>query len=175
MYTLKSQNKFFLVALLLLTYLLTMPFLQLLKVHNEIYISLSFSALLLFSLYAISHHKQLARVNFIIALAAIGFRMIYHGNQTTLYLELSYAFSVLFAVLLITLVFLEIFNTQNPITEKIFAAIAVYLLLGICWGLFYNLMEYLYPGTFHMSNLVGSHHETRKFFESPILSAESSI
>ena len=44
-----------------------------------------------------------------------------------------------------------VFQTEDVTTDKIFAAACVYMLMGICFGLVFMLIEQSYPGSFALS------------------------
>jgi hypothetical protein len=43
----------------------------------------------------------------------------------------------------------EIWRAQRVETEAILGAVAVYCLLGLCWGLAFSIVEFAEPGSFH--------------------------
>jgi hypothetical protein len=62
--------------------------------------------------------------------------------------EVTLSFNALFIAFVIYELLTRIFNTYRVTTDIIFAAISVYILIGIFWGFMYTLLEVFWPGSF---------------------------
>ena len=131
----------------LVLYLLTAPFLEKAP-HAAIFLTFFISLVLFFAVYTIHHYTRYFRFSLIVLTVAI----------ILLWLE---AFKVLnfprIISLLVLIIYLGvlvqcfkrfIFSAKRVDSALICAALCLYLFIGMLWGLFFEGLEYFYPGSF---------------------------
>lgn len=143
---LPQGNYFYLLASLLLIFLL-FPL-----AHGSILevrlFDIMFSAILLSTIYAVSHKKQLFIIALLLALPTIAI------HWSRYFVSVPFAFfavQIMTALLFIftgSIIVVHVFRGEEVTTNKIAGAICVYLLIGLTWGIVFALIEEFQPGSF---------------------------
>ncbi len=114
--------------------------------HARLVLDLSILVILILSVYMCSDSVRNVVIASVLASPAL-LRMIY---PTLLVDEISLAFNALFFGFVIFELLQKIFHTYRVNTDILFAAIAVYMLIGFFWGVVYTLLEFYLPGSFSL-------------------------
>jgi len=152
-----SKEKFFYLFGALILHLIVSPFL-----HGEglksFLLNISFSAILLTGVYAVSSVKKHLITTTI--LGGFAFLGIWYSSIFNPDAGLGFAvaiFSIVcqisFIIYVIILVLSSILRSKNVTLDTIYGAISVYLLIGFSFALFYFLIEILHPGSFYYDNV----------------------
>lgn len=107
-------------------------------------LDLSVISLLILSVYMCSENRRYIILSSLLAAPAF-IRLIYptaEVNAITLSLNAGF-FSFVIYVLLN-----KLFQTKNITMDVIYAAISIYLLIGVLWGILYMLLEFFFVGSF---------------------------
>jgi hypothetical protein len=113
-------------------------------------INLIFSVIILSSIYAISYRKYATLIAVFFALPVLVIKW------SGLFVDYSWQpyvrdiFSACFFIFIILLMLDYIFRQIEVTRETLFAAIVVYLLLGLMWSVIFRFVETLQPGSFHL-------------------------
>jgi len=148
----KSKNKFFILLLTLLSVIIIAPFFMRQTV-SAISLTIIITAVLLSSVYAIRKSKT----HLWIALGLALLNLITHTlalSDTQLTTIFSTITSMLFLAFITYVILNEILAGQRITPEKIYGALCVYILVGIMFGQFYGLIEFIHPDSFIMNNVV---------------------
>ncbi len=98
------------------------------------------------------------RIVLLVIVLALGSLFVGWGNveRPNLYLELfNNLYALLFVGFLIALIMRQVFR-PGPITaRRVQGSVAVYLLLGVLWAVWYEIVELLQPGSFQVVSQKG--------------------
>jgi hypothetical protein len=70
------------------------------------------------------------------------------GWSPTLFQMIAMPYGLVFLVLVVALILSSIFKADQVTPDLVSGAVVAYLLLGICWGGLYSLIELVQPGSF---------------------------
>ena len=102
----------------------------------------------IFAIYAISLKKKYIYIGLLLAapmFVTIWISLLIKSLELFAIGEL---FGALFTGFVISLLVRFIFNEKEVTKEVIYAAVVVYLLIGIMWSFFYFILDYFYPKYF---------------------------
>ncbi|MCH9628055.1 MAG: hypothetical protein S4CHLAM2_17050 [Chlamydiales bacterium] len=132
----------------LFLYLLLAPFL----IHFPFaYIAIDFllSAVLLSALFTLHKNKILQVISAILLFGILVSLWLNLSRVIHLPLNLSYSLLSVYLLFLVGSLLYRFFSAKKVTTEMIFAALCLYLLIGILWGAIYALIDSIIPGSFH--------------------------
>ncbi len=113
---------------------------------------LLFTAILLSGIWAVSRKKYQTTIAIILALPMlVTLWLTYLVDDKILTLATDF-FSISFLLYTMILILSFIFKERKVTIDVIFAAIVVYLLIGVMWGFLFSVFEALNPGSFSASN-----------------------
>ena len=143
-----SRGRFLFLLVSLLLLLLITPLLEGI-VRVRAVVDIFFSVILLSGTNAVSQQKRGVLIAALLALPMLlSTWLAYFVNN--IYLQLAGTFFGLLFFGFVIVAILRFILGQHHITfDVIFAAIVVYLLLGVLWSLIYSLLELLHPGSFN--------------------------
>ena len=102
----------------------------------------------IFAIYAISLEKKYIYIGLLLAAPMFISIWISHLFKSLELFALGELFGALFAGFVISLLVKFIFQEKEVTKEVIYAAVVVYLLIGIMWSFFYFILDYFYPDSF---------------------------
>ncbi len=145
-----DQNRFFPLLISLALLVLSAPFFLNTPLSGWIFNTMGLLAVLS-ALYSISNDK---RYFTLVALIAVINIIIHAVNALTAYQHLwlmliDHVTLLLLISLVIYFVFFALFERHRITAGSIYAAMCIYLILGIFFGLMYASVELLIPGSFH--------------------------
>ncbi len=141
-------------ALLVLAIFVAMP-LQILGVLHPIPAAVVFTFLILSGIVAISGRRRVTAVASVLALVTLATRWAYFVSPGKALAVWGDGLGILALAFLAALLLRQVFR-EGPITsDRIQGAIAVYLLLGVIWGLGYQTLDVLLPGSIQVPGTRG--------------------
>lgn len=112
------------------------------------------SLVMIASVYAVSKAAATRMLFFLLMVPALGTRWLLYLVPSDAVLLIGLAVSSAFIALVAVRILLYVMGQQTITTETILAALCVYLLFGLAWGLVYALVEQLAPGAFQFPKTV---------------------
>lgn len=113
-------------------------------------LDLSVISLLILSVYMFADDKRYLLVALVFASPAL-LRLVYPILGVD---EITLALNACFFGFVIFVLLKRIFMTRVVKLDVIYAAVVVYILLGVLWGIIYALLEYIWGGSFSFSQYV---------------------
>jgi voltage-gated potassium channel len=141
------EGRFYFLMGSLLAYFALVPFLENF-IRIRLLLDIFLSAILLSGIYAISQNKRHLVIAAILALAVFISIWVTQFTPIPLWKLLKDLFLVLFFVFSIVIMMSSIFKTERVTADVIYAAIVVYLYLGLVWSMIFAILESVSPGSF---------------------------
>ena len=148
-----QERKFFVLLLSFLLLFIIHPILEGFGLKGaKFLLTVFFSIILFFSIYVVSEHKKLVFFAMVLAVPAVGSEWViglFDAAPIVVYANLL-SEAVLFIIIASTI--LEYVLKKGAVTgEKIYAAICVYLFIGLTWALLYELVYIYQPEAFALN------------------------
>ena len=148
-----NEQRFSMLLIMLLLLLLMGPVLSLafLKLHiltRQVIWTLTFSAVLLFGYFAVSHQPKTTRIALSLCTLAIFAQIIKIFYPSTPLLIAHHLLGIIFMLFNIGIIFHLMFTSRAITLNIISASLCVYLLLAVVWSQGYSLLEIIEPGSF---------------------------
>lgn len=140
-------HKFLYLLISLLLFALVFPVLEELG-RGRIIFAIFYSATLLAAAYAVSESRGYFLLALSLAAPALATRWICNFVGGPWLQFLANVLSVLFLLLVATLILSHVLRAERVSREKIFGALSVYLLIGVIWSLLFFIVDFLVPGSF---------------------------
>ena len=152
----RPAGRFLFLLVSLVLYLFVIPIVDEV-IHLKFLLDIFFSLVLVAAVYAVSVRVMGLVIGLFLAAPMLVSVWLAHLVTLKSVTVAAQFFTIAFMAYCI-LVFLRFILVQKKITPNIiYAAIVVYLLLGLMWALLYSLMHVLEPGSFHYGELpIGS-------------------
>jgi hypothetical protein len=116
--------------------------------YARIVLDLTIIAILIFAVYICSHDKRALIVALFMATPAL----LRLGHPSIEINEVTLLFNAGFLAFVIIVLLRRLFQVQVITMDTIYAAVAVYLLIGIFWGLTFTALEFFQNGSFLLSD-----------------------
>jgi hypothetical protein len=141
-----------LTALLILLFINMFVIYPLVQLHsiNRMLLLISFSLLQIAGLMTVSYKPFLREVVYLAGAADFITSWISYFFPGHKLVFLDIFLSLVFLTLLMVVILVQVFRQGAINTHRILGAVAVYILLGTIWSLFYNLVELQLPGAFQL-------------------------
>jgi hypothetical protein len=151
-----ARGKFLYFLISILFYILLSPFL---KDFSGIHILLDIfiSAVLLSGIYAVSKGKYDTVIMVMFVFPTMVLIWILHFIELPSLALFSNCLSILFFGYMIIRILNFIFKSETVTTDVIFAAIVVYLLIGVIWATIFRSLEAIHPGSFSAGEILEQH------------------
>ncbi len=146
-YSFYKEQRFLFLLISILLLLLISPLLKGL-VHIKILLDIFFSMVFIFAVDAIRQDRKHLIIAIVLALPML--LVIWAGHFVEMYV-LSITgnfFGITFFVYMIITILTHIFQQDRINREVIFAAVVVYLLMGVLWAFVYGAVEQIQPNSF---------------------------
>ncbi|MBV9670057.1 MAG: hypothetical protein JOZ43_03790 [Acidobacteriales bacterium] len=151
-----TGHKFFLLFLFLLSYLVLYPYMS--DSGPRYYaFRLVGAGLTLMSVYAVSFRRGLIFVALILAGPAIVQHAITFRPTIVPASVLTIVLSFGFDVFIIVVIFRRVFVREKPVSETIFGAVCIYLLIGFSFARLYAIIDILQPHSFYLDPAINPH------------------
>lgn len=141
------EGRFYFLMGSLLAYFALVPFLENF-IRIRILLDIFLSAILLSGIYAVSQNKRHLVIAAILALPMLILVWTTQFTPIPLWKLLKNLFLVLFFVFSIVIMMSSIFKAERVTADVIYAAIVVYLYLGLVWSMIFSILESVCPGSF---------------------------
>lgn len=109
-------------------------------------------AVMVFAVYAMRKSHHMPTVATVLALLAISIDLISLVSNNTLVELVDGLFYVLFFVFVTITVFRNVMTERQITTDTIYGAVCVYFFIGITFGMVYEFLELIQPGSFASSS-----------------------
>ena len=150
----KGKFLYFLISILL--YILLSPFLKnFFGIHTLLDIFIS--AVLVSGIYAVSEGKYDTLIMVIFVFPTLVIIWVLHFFKFPSLTLFANCLSILFFGYTMIRILGFIFKSEKVTSDVIFAAIVVYLLVGITWGIVFRSMEIVQPGSFSIGEGLEQH------------------
>lgn len=107
-----------------------------------------FSLVIIASVFAVSRERTARVVILLLALPILAGRWLVHLFPHDAVTVFGLAAGAAFVAFVVVKILLYVLGQTKVSSDTIFAALSVYLLFGLCWGLIFALVEQLNPGSF---------------------------
>jgi hypothetical protein len=151
-----AEHKFFLLFLFLLTYLVLYPFMGETGPRFHMFRMASI-AVTLMSVYAVSFRKGLIVIALLLAAPAFMAHAIVFRPKMVPASAVGVAFSFVFDVFIIVIMFRRVFARENPTAETLFGAVCIYLLTGFSFARLYAVIAIVRPHAFSLDPSIYTH------------------
>jgi hypothetical protein len=157
-----TGHKFFLLFLFLLTYLLLYPFMGESGMRFEVFRAASL-AVTVMSVYAVSFRRGVIVVALILAGPTLMAHAIVFRPTLLPASAVGVAFSFVFDVFVIVILFRRVFSREAANAETLFGAVCIYLLTGFSFARLYAVVALVEPHSFYLDPAIYSHSIPRGF------------
>ncbi len=140
-------DRFLFLLVALTIYIGIAPFIrEYIKLH--LFLTIAFSAILISVVYAISHTKRQAiLVTFVVVPMLVLNWLLFWIKIPTVFTA-THLSDILFLAFTIAMILRFIIQADHVTRDVLFAAVVVYLLIGVTWSMIYALLEHHVPGSF---------------------------
>jgi hypothetical protein len=114
------------------------------------------SVILLAGIYAVSEKKHVFYISLIIASPALAVHWARYFVKVPFAFLVGHIFGALFYAFVAIVILNFLFREKVITGDMIIGAICVYLMIGMMWASIYSMLEILYPGSFQISEEIGS-------------------
>jgi voltage-gated potassium channel len=142
------QERFLALLVSLLLFIGLAPFLKNL-VRLRLLLDILFFVVFLTAIYTVSQNRRQAILVSLLALPVFIATWLSYGKASQGLLVTSHIFSIIFLAVAIVLILQFVIRAQSVTPNIIYAAIVVYLLIGITWSVMYSFLEFIVPGSFN--------------------------
>lgn len=134
----------------LIIFFIMLPFLDDSKISG-LCLTVFLSLILFFAVMAAGSGKKIFRISLILGVIALasGWSNIPYIQTGASIVASKIAFCLFFGFISAVILH-RIFHTEVVTPNTIYGAACVYILLGLCWALIYNMIEFLHPGSFSL-------------------------
>ena len=147
-----SQGKFLSLLVTILLYLGIIPLIERF-VHVKFLLDILFSMILISAIFAVSQKKYQTVIALALGVPMLAMLWVDKFVLTDRLWIASQLMAAVFFVYTIILLLSFIFSESRVTRNVLFAAIIVYLLMGIMWAQLYQVLNYLQPGSFDITGI----------------------
>ena len=154
-YAFYSEQRFLFLLVSILLLLLISPLLKGF-VHIKILLDIFFSMVFVFGVDAIRHDRKHLIIAIVLALPMLLSMWVGLFVKIFLLSIIGNFFGITFFIYIIITILTHIFDQDRINREVIFAAVVVYLLMGVLWAFVYGTVEHIQPDSFSgISDAIG--------------------
>lgn len=148
-----KEQRYTMLLIMLLLLLLIGPIISMasLKDHamvRELVWSISFSSVLLFGYFAVSHHPRTTRIALILCALAILTQVLKVFFPFEIMLIGNYTLGIAFMLFNMVIIFHVMFTSRIVTVNILSASLCLYLLFAVIWSQAFSLLELIEPGSF---------------------------
>jgi hypothetical protein len=151
-----TGHKFFLLFLFLLAYLVIYPSMGDSGMRFEVFRAASI-AVTVMSVYAVSFRRGLIYVALVLAAPALMAHAVVFRPSLVPASAIGVAFSFVFDVFVIVILFRRVFNHEAANAETLFGAVCIYLLTGFSFARLYAVIALVEPHAFYLDPAIYAH------------------
>jgi Ion channel len=131
----------------LIALLVVLPFLGE-TTHGHAILVVANVAVLLTAIAAVGHNWKSFVIAVILVLPALVFRLMSLQSGQYSYLALAFGFNAVFYVFILANLMQYVFRRDVMSRDKLYGAVAAYILIAIFWAQLHGLTQYFYPGAY---------------------------
>ena len=146
---LRSKNRFVILECLIVGLLVLVPILNRFT-PARIFLDILLTAITIFMVYTISHKKGQVIVGLLLAIVMLASLWLQYVYPNIGIAAIGMIAGVLFTAVVITSVMVFMFESEEVNKETIYAAILLYLLIGLMWAFIYTFLELVEPASFNI-------------------------
>ena len=146
---LRSKNRFVILECLIVGLLVLVPILNRFT-PARIFLDILLTAITIFMVYTISHKKGQVIVGLFLAIVMLASLWLQYVYPNIGIAAVGMIAGVLFTAVVITSVMVFMFESEEVNKETIYAAILLYLLIGLMWAFIYTFLELVEPASFNI-------------------------
>ncbi len=143
----QKNFKFHILLLTLFLYLVIAPFLEKIS-FAKIVIDIFLTLLLFFAVFTIHGHKIIKTLSVVLLILFLVPLWLASTGVISLSVEFTYLVLIAYIILLICSFVVRFFKARIVDANAIYAALSLYLFIGILWGVIYAFMDFIQPGSF---------------------------
>lgn len=144
-------DRFLFLLIALTTYIGIAPFIrEYIKLHS--FLTIAFSGILIAVIYAISHTKRQAILVTLVIVPMLVLNWVLFWIKIPSVFTAAYLSDILFLAFTIAMILRFIIKADHVTRDVLFAAVVVYLLIGVTWSMIFTLLEHHAPGSFDFLN-----------------------
>lgn len=121
------------------------------------------SVIILLTLYALTFRRNLILLVLCLAVPALLQRILLAPSDSGAIALLSRLLSIAYDVMVLGIIYRNVYSDTRPTSETIFGALSVYLLLGFSFASIYGLVFSLQPGAFYLDPVTNLHRTPDRF------------
>jgi VanZ family protein len=141
------QQRCFLLFVALLALIVAMPFLYE-SSHGSIIIALVNVMVLLTAVAAVARSRSLFVIGVLLVLPALVFRILAIGTGSPGYFALAWSFGAIFYIFTLANLLQYVLRQDKITADKLYGAVAAYMMIALLWALMYGVVQYFYPGAY---------------------------
>jgi hypothetical protein len=146
---LRSKDRFVILECLIVGLLVLVPILNRFT-PARIFLDILLTAITIFMVYTISHKKGQVIVGLFLAIVMLASLWLQYVYPNIGIAAVGMIAGVLFTAVVITSVMVFMFESEEVNKETIYAAILLYLLIGLMWAFIYTFLELVEPASFNI-------------------------
>ena len=146
---LRSKNRFVILECLIVGLLVLVPILNRFT-PARIFLDILLTAITIFMVYTISHKKGQVIVGLFLAIVMLASLWLQYVYPNIGIAAIGMIAGVLFTAVVITNIMVFMFQSEEVNKETIYAAILLYLLIGLMWAFIYTFLELVEPASFNI-------------------------
>jgi len=146
---LRSKDRFVILECLIVGLLVLVPILNRFT-PARIFLDILLTAITIFMVYTISHKKGQVIVGLFLAIVMLASLWLQYVYPNIGIAAVGMIAGVLFTAVVITSVMIFMFQSEEVNKETIYAAILLYLLIGLMWAFIYTFLELVEPASFNI-------------------------
>ncbi len=143
------ENRCFFLFLAMLILLVAMPFLGE-TAHGRLIIGILNITMLMTAVAAVGRSRFSLLFAFILAVPTLTFQVLALQSGDAGHFALSWSCNAVFYGLTLTRLLHYVLRKDSITADKLYGAIAAYILIAILWGFLYGVLQYFYPGAYAM-------------------------
>ncbi len=141
------ENRCFFLFLAMLVLLVAMPLLAE-TVHGRLIIGVINITMLITAIAAVGRSKFSLLFAFILAVPTLTFQVLALQSGDARHFALSWSCNATFYALTLTRLLLYVLHRDVMTADKLYGAVAAYMLVAILWAFLYGVLQYFYPGAY---------------------------
>ncbi len=141
------EQRCFFLFIALLALLIALPFLAE-TAHGRLILTFVNVIVLLTAVAAVGRSRFSFIIAFILVLPALVFRLLSLDLSFPGYLALSWGFSAIFLAFTLTNLLHYVLRRDVMTADKLYGAVAAYILVAVLWANLHGVLQYFYPGAY---------------------------
>lgn len=137
----------------LIALLVALPFLSETS-HGQVLLVIVNVTVLLAAVAAVGRSRTSFLIAVILVLPALVFRLLAVRSGSPGYLALAYGFNAVFYVFILVSLMQYVFRLDVMSRDKLYGAVAAYILIAIFWAQLHGLIQYFYPGAYTLAGQI---------------------